>query len=167
MEYLPLKAGNLITILVPINLIFSKIIEFIKRYKNKKVENVFRVFTLVFGIGSTAIFYILDYSMYFCFTWIGSLLIGLLQYSIVYRNVEKESNEEINELQKLFSFFSIILGIFIIIIPHTKIFNLIGGGIDSKVDSISKIVFAILGICHIILNEYILSKIQTCLSKNC
>ncbi|MBS4959028.1 MAG: hypothetical protein KHZ99_18690 [Clostridium sp.] len=162
MEYLTLKTGNILTILIPINLIFSKVVEFIKIYTNKKVEIIFRCCTVSFAIISTITFYILDYSIYFCFTWIGSLLIGLLQYSIAFRNINKEDYKELNQLQQIFSFIGIIIGAFLVVLPYTKIFILIGGGYELKVDNISRVVFLVCGICFIMLSKYIINKIKSC-----
>lgn len=159
MEYLTLKTGNILTILIPLNLIFSKMVEFIKIYTNKKVEIIFRWCTVSFAVISTIIFYILDYSMYFCFTWIGSLLIGLFQYSIAFRNINKEDYKELNQLQQVLSFIGIIVGAFLVILPYTKIFILIGGGYELKVDNVSRIVFLVCGVCFIMLNKYIINKI--------
>ena len=56
MEYLTLKTGNILTILIPINLIFSKVVEFIKIYTNKKVEIIFRCCTVSFALFQQLLF---------------------------------------------------------------------------------------------------------------
>ena len=49
------------------------------------------------------------------------------------------------------------LCVFFILVPYARLFNLIGGGANSSVDKIAKVLLWILGLTYIFLNKMVMS----------
>lgn len=77
MEYLSIKIGYFLTILLPINLCIAQIVRFIKQHYSRKIMKIFNTFMIIISIVTAMIFYVFNYGNYFCFVWIGIILISL------------------------------------------------------------------------------------------
>lgn len=156
MDFISVKEGHLLTIILPIFLTTSKILTFLYiYYDNKKVRKIFNYGSLIFGGISFTFFYfnINKYSEYFCFIWCGSIIIPIIMYNIMYKNKEKDETNYINIFELFIISISIIWGFFMIIIPHTSIFILIGGKINPYIGKVSTIIFYVYGIVQITLDK--------------
>ena len=155
MNYLSLKEGHLVTIMIPLSLIISKILMFFYLYiKSNYAKKTFNFVTIVFAIISTIIFYVLNWGNYFCFIWLAVIVVSVIQYNLMYRKKEKIDTDSINIFEKAIIAGSIAWGIFILILPYTKIFTLIGGGSNKQIDILSKIIFLVYGMCQILLDKH-------------
>lgn len=155
MNYLSLKEGHLLTIMIPLSLMISKILMFFYLYvKDKSARKIFNFVAIVFAIISTIIFYVLNWGNYFCFIWLAAIVVSVIEYNLIYRKKEKIDTDSINILEKAIIVCAIVWGIFILILPYTKIFTLIGGGANEKVDILSKIIFLVYGMCQIFLDKH-------------
>ena len=153
-----MKGGHLLTILIPISFTISKILTFLYiYYDNKKIRIVFNYGAVIFTIISLSFFYlnINKYGEYFCFIWCGAIIIPIIMYNIMYKSKEKDETNYINifELFIISISISIIWGFFMIIIPHTSIFILIGGKINPYIGKVSTIIFYVYGIVQITLDK--------------
>lgn len=162
-EYVTFEIRNILTILVPLTLIFMKIVDYLELYhENNKVIH-FRRISVIFSISSTALFYALDFDNYFCFTWLLVSFISPFYYSFINRKVTKipkmKIDDELRWYPKLEGVLSIFIGLFLIFLPYTRLFFLIGGGRDIRVTLISRILYFLLGTSLIILNKYVLHKL--------
>lgn len=59
-----------------------------------------------------------------------------------------------------------IIGLGIMVIPYTRLHSIIGGGMNNRVDLISKILFVIYGGCMIILDKPFLLFINNLRNRN-
>lgn len=107
-----------------------------------------------FIIVSSIIIYIVDFSIYLSAIWFTVFTMSLIQYNLSNRDVEYCYTENPNSFGIVRNITCILLGIFILSIPHTKIFFMIGGGGNPKVDYISKILLSIYGILLILLDNH-------------
>lgn len=149
-----MKGGHLLTILLPISFTISKILTFLYiYYDNKKIRIVFNYGAVIFTIISLSFFYlnINKYGEYFCFIWCGAIIIPIIMYNIMYKSKEKDETNYINKFELFI--ISIIWGFFMIIIPHTSIFILIGGKINPYIGKVSTIIFYVYGIVQITLDK--------------
>lgn len=155
MNYLSLKEGYLLTIMMPLSLIISKTIMFLHLYiKNNYVKKTFNFLIIVFAIISTLIFYVLNWGNYFCFIWLAVIIVSVIQYNLIYRKKGKIDTDSINILEKILIAGSISWGVFILILPYTKIFTFIGGGTNKRIDILSKIIFFVYGMCQLLLDKH-------------
>lgn len=151
-----MKGGHLLTILLPISFTISKILTFLYiYYDNKKIRIVFNYGAVIFTIISLSFFYlnINKYGEYFCFIWCGAIIIPIIMYNIMYKSKEKDETNYINIFELFIIIISIIWGFFMIIIPHTSIFILIGGKINPYIGKVSTIIFYVYGIVQITLDK--------------
>ncbi|MDY2631826.1 MAG: hypothetical protein SOV85_10830 [Clostridium sp.] len=151
-----MKGGHLLTILLPISFTISKILTFLYiYYDNKKIRIVFNYGAVIFTIISLSFFYlnINKYGEYFCFIWCGAIIIPIIMYNIMYKSKEKDETNYINKFELFIISISIIWGFFMIIIPHTSIFILIGGKINPYIGKVSTIIFYVYGIVQITLDK--------------
>lgn len=90
MEYLTLQNGHLLTIMIPISLIIGKVFMFLRLYVgNKRSEKSFSIGCVTFTTITTILFYILEYEIYFCFIWFGSIVVSALMYNLIGRAQKK------------------------------------------------------------------------------
>lgn len=151
-----MKGGHLLTILLPISFTISKILTFLYiYYDNKKIRIVFNYGAVIFTIISLSFFYlnINKYGEYFYFIWCGAIIIPIIMYNIMYKSKEKDETNYINKFELFIISISIIWGFFMIIIPHTSIFILIGGKINPYIGKVSTIIFYVYGIVQITLDK--------------
>lgn len=151
-----MKGGHLLTILIPISFTISKILTFLYiYYDNKKIRIVFNYGAVIFTIISLSFFYlnINKYGEYFCFIWCGAIIIPIIMYNIMYKSKEKDETNYINIFELFIISISIIWGFFMIIIPHTSIFILIGGKTNPYIGKVSTIIFYVYGIVQITLDK--------------
>ena len=155
MNYLSLKEGYLLTIMIPLSLIISKTVMFLHLYiKNNYVKKTFNFLIIVFAIISTLIFYVLNWGNYFCFIWLAVIIVSVIQYNLMYRKKEKIDTDSINIFEKILIACSVSWGFFILILPYTKIFTFIGGGTNKQIDILSKIIFFVYGMCQLLLDKH-------------
>jgi hypothetical protein len=155
-EYLTLQGGHILTICIPLTFIVSKILQFLKVYiKNSgHIIKKFNYTTIFLAIISSVVFYIYNWGEYFTFVWFVVLFGSVIQYNFLYRNTEYLYSEKPNIFELIINIFSVVAGIFILAIPHTKVFFMIWGGGDPKVDFVSKILLSIYGILLILLDNH-------------
>ncbi|RDY22416.1 hypothetical protein CHF27_013555 [Romboutsia maritimum] len=155
-EYFNLQSRHVLTIMLPISFIVAKILFFLKAYiKNSNyIIKTFNYITIFFAVVSSIAFYLCNWGEYFAFIWFLSLFISIIQYNFMDRKTKYSYCENPNILEIMLNIASILIGIFILLIPHTQIFFMIGGG-DTKVDFVSKILLSIYGILMILLDNHI------------
>jgi hypothetical protein len=156
LDYIGIIDGNVFTILLPIHLIIHNIEFFIKMYYEKYLK-LFIIIAEVFAILSGLIFYKLNYSTYFVASWTTNFIIAPFFYGYFIIKKYEDSLGEVNFVEKILYTFAIILGVFFILVPYTRLFNLIGGGANSSVDKIAKVLLWILGLTYIFLNKMVMS----------
>lgn len=152
MEYFSLSGRNLLTILLPTFWTVSKILTFLYiYYDNKRVRNFFNYGLLIFQVVSGVFFYLnLNiYGEYFCFIWSGTMVIPLIMFNLMYRNKEKDETDSINIFEWIIIICSIAWGIFMLTIPYSRVFTMIGGNYNPNIDRVSRIVFCVYGIVQI------------------
>jgi hypothetical protein len=133
-----------------------KILEFIILQKNRVIKKYFNIGAIIFALASTIFFIMQEYGNYFCFIWAGTIIIAVIEFNVMFRKRKKiDFNIEMNFFDKLIDVFQIVLGVVLLIIPYTPIFLYIGGGHDSKIDIISKLIYLIYGTCMIFMNRYV------------
>lgn len=139
-EYLTLQGGHILTIYIPLTCILAKILQFLKAYiKNSgNIIKKFNYITIILAVISSVVMYVHNWGEYFTFVWFAVLTVSVIQYNFLYRNTEYLYSEKPNVFELTISMFSVFAGIFILLIPHTKVFFMIGGGGDPKIDFLSK-----------------------------
>lgn len=156
MDYLTLKDGYLLTILLPMYLLISKLMTFFYiYYDNKYARRFVKIALLGFSVVSSIMFYLhIDkYGEYFCFTWCGNIITPLVMFTIMYRKKDKILDDNINIFELPLIVGSIIWGIFLIYIPNSDIFTIIGGNSNYRIDKISTIIFYCYGMVQIIADK--------------
>ena len=144
MNYFSLKDGYLLTIMLPISFIISKVLMFLYLYYERKfIIKIFNYSMVIFGGITSVIFYLYGWGEYFCFIWIGSIILSVIMFNYIYSKSERLDAHNINIFEMLIIICSILWGIFIIVLPYTSIFIFIGGGNNSQIDIVSKILFFI------------------------
>jgi hypothetical protein len=151
-----LQEGHILTICIPLTFIISKILQFIKIYIKDSVHIIkkFNYTSIVLAIISSVVFYIYNWGEYFTFVWFVVLFGSVIQYNFLYRNTEYLYSEKPNIFELIINIFSVLASIFILAIPHTKVFFMIGGGGDPKVDFVSKILLHTYGVVLILLDNH-------------
>lgn len=160
MEYINLERGYLLTILLPISYIYIKLIVYQHTYFQDKFKRIIIASGAIFGIVSTTIIYFIGFEIYFCFIWGGAFLLAPISvvfgvnFASKFVKNEIEDYRNFESYQIIFYILSFLVGCFFVILPFTRLYYYIGGNIsDMKIRGISKVLFAILGICFITLNK--------------
>ncbi|MBS6506805.1 MAG: hypothetical protein KH369_01330 [Paraclostridium bifermentans] len=155
-EYFISQDNLLVVLFIPLTLIVSKIITFLKAYIRDSGELIkkFNYITIFFALVSSIALYIYNWDTYFTGMWLIVLIGSVIEYNFLYKNTESLYSENPNIFEIILNVKDILFGIFIISIPHTKIFFMIGGGGDPKVDFISKVILHIYGILLILLGNH-------------
>lgn len=156
MEHIGIIQGNVFTILLPIHLIIYKIEFFIKMYYEKYLK-LFVIIVEIFGILSGLGFYLMGYSTYFFASWITNFIIAPFFYGYFIIKKYEDSLGEVNFVEKILYTIYIVIGVILIVVPYTRLFKLIGGGIDSSVDIVARILLGTLGLAYIFLNKMVAS----------
>lgn len=155
-EYFNLQSRHVLTIMLPISFIVAKILFFLKAYiKNSNyIIKTFNYTTIFFAVVSSITFYLCNWGEYFAFIWFLSLFVSIIQYNFMDRKTKYSYCENPNILEIMLNITSVLIGIFILLIPHTEIFFMIGGGGDPKIDFISKILLHTYGILLLLLDNH-------------
>lgn len=160
MEYLSLSNGHLASIMMPLVLLFNKIIDFQAVFFNRRHEKKIICLGLCIGIIGVIIFHYNKYGNYFCFIWVMLFSVILISQIVVSHIVNKinhkntDSYSYINNIDKIISFISIVCGLLFLVIPFSSHYNAISGGNnDIKVIIISKAIFVLLGLSYVFLNK--------------
>lgn len=157
-EYMTSQQGNLLIIILPLALIISKILMFLKGYikNSRKIVKRFNHIAVIFTIISTTVFYINKWGDCFCTIWSFSILIYLVIFNFMYRKIEYLYNSNPSVFEMINNFIYILLGLFIISLSDTKIINIIGSGHDTKVDLLLETLIYIYGMLLIFLDNHII-----------
>lgn len=165
MNYLTLGTGHLLSILVPLVLLFNKLIDFQYTYFNRKYEYKIILFALPIAILGAFLFYINDFGKYFSSIWFAAFTF-LLYSSIIFRNFsEKMLNPDkkdfsiytLEPIDKFFDYFALVKGSVVLIIPFTGIHSWLAGDcLDYRVVIVSKIIFIVWGLEYFILNKTVI-----------
>lgn len=157
-EYITSQQGNVLIIILPLALIISKTLMFLKGYlkNNSKIVTSVNHASVIFTIISTILFYMHDWGKYFCAIWFFSITIYLIIFNFMYRKIEGLYNPTPNIFEIATNCLSILLGIFIVSIPDTEIINLIGLGGNTNIEILFKILIYIYGTLLILLDNHII-----------
>lgn len=120
-----------------------------------KYLKTFIAITISFAILSGFILYKLNYSNYFVASWSANFIIAPFFYGYFIIKKFTDSLSEVNFVEKVLYTITILFGVFLIIIPCTSIFKLIGAGMNNSVDIISKGIYSTLGLTCIFLNKMV------------
>ncbi len=157
-EYITSQQGSLLIIIIPLALIISKILMFLKGYvkNNSKIIRSFNHTTVIFTIVSTILFYMYDWNKYFCAIWFFSIIAYLIIFNLMYIKIEDLYNPTPNIFEIATNGVAILLGILILSTPDTKIINLIGLGGNTNIEILFKILIYIYGTLLILLDNHII-----------
>ena len=160
MEYLSLNRGHLASIMIPLVLIFNKMIDFQAIYFKRKYEKKIIIFGCCIAFIGGGVFYYNNYSKYFCFIWLGLFTIVLYTQILFNRRIYKKTHKfsdsfnYLNGIDKFYSYLSIGFGIICIVFPFTPIhINVSGGNNEFKTVVVSKIIFVLMGLFYVVLNK--------------
>lgn len=152
-DFFILNNSFLLTIFIPIQLIIVRITMTLRNYLcDEKKLNIFNWLIRFFAVFSGIAFYFLEFGKYFTFVWITSITLGSFIIKICGSN-EDLGGDHYNFVEKILTIGDIGLGIFFILLPHTYIFTLIGGGNYKKIDVLSIVIYTILGLTYIFLGK--------------
>jgi len=168
-EYLVLEKGHLLTIMVPVMYMLGHIYNYQKIYFKNKFKKRLIIGSVIFALITTPIFYFKNYGLYFCVMW-GSIwstgyISALISTIFVRKYLIEYDYRDITTIDIMSFLFNLAIGMFLIVLPYTNIFYLIGGGIDNRTVFISKIVFFLWGISLIFFNKIttnFISKVANC-----
>ena len=148
-DYFILENSFLLTIFIPIQLIIVRTTMTLRNYLcDEKKLNIFNWLIRFFAVFSGIAFYYLEFGKYFTFVWITLIILGSFIIKICGSN-EDLGGDSYNFVEKILTIGDIGLGIFFILLPHTYIFVLIGGGYYKKIDMLSIVIYTILGLTYI------------------
>ena len=140
-----------VAIVLPVHLLIIKILLTTKNYFQHKTKFVIGIF-LSIGILGKLVFDYRGYISEFSEAWIINFTFPTVIY---YFTIVRSLQEDIYE-NKIFKITKLILeaiiGMIVIIIQFTSL-PILFGGIDSRIDIISKGIFILLGISYIFLNK--------------
>lgn len=154
MNYFSFKDGHLLTIMLPISFIISKVLMFLYLYYDWKfIIRIFNYSMIIVGSITSIIFYLFGWGEYFCFIWIGSIILSDIMCNYIYSKSERVYTHNINIFEIPIIICSLLWGIFVIVLPYTRFFAFIGGGNNLQIDILSKILFFIYGVVQIILDK--------------
>jgi len=158
MEYFTLQGSCLLSILIPIHFAIGDYIKFCK-------ENGFNRFigevALLFLGGIVATIFILEKKdPYISVTWLGGIIVAILQNEFIFRKIRKTTGE-IKITDKIVGIINIIEGIVLIVLPHLSVFvEWILKGTEYSVQASCLVIYTLWGIEEALFGTYQLGAIS-------
>lgn len=152
MEYYTIQGSCLFSILLPLNFWIGDYSIWLKQRGMKKSVLFADILVFVIGIGITVCLIRKKIDPYISFVFMGGIVVAIIQNCLISRKVGHRK-EPYNELELLFKYINIVLGVFICVFPHFPIFyNIILSTSENFVIIICYTVYLIWGSQKIVLN---------------
>lgn len=122
MNYFSFKDGHLLTIMLPISFIISKVLMFLYLYYDWKfIIKIFNYSMIIVGSITSIIFYLYGWGEYFCFIWIGSIIVSDIMFNNIYSKSERVCTHKINVFEIPIIICSLLWGIFVILLKGSSV----------------------------------------------
>ena len=152
MEYYTIQGSCLFSILLPLNFWIGDYSIWFKQHGKKRVVFLMNIIICVMGVGVTVCLIREKIDPYIPFVFMGGIVVAIIQNCLLSRK-EKHIKEPYNELELLFKYINIVLGVFICVFPHFPIFyNFILNTSEKFVVIICYIIYFMWGSQKVILN---------------